>query len=290
VVRRRFLSLLAALSGAAVLAGCASDALNAVTSGRGFRRLKGLRYAPGPRGTFDLYVPDGLAADAPLVVFVYGGSWDSGSKDIYYFVGQSLASAGFLVAIPDYRVYPQTVFPGFVEDAARGVAAAVRLSREGGEGVPAGRRPLVLMGHSAGAEIAALLALDGRYLANVGLSTRSVSGFVGLSGPYDFLPLTEERYKLIFPEAVRDESQPVNFVGGRMPPMLLVHGLADTTVDPENTRSLAGRVRAAGGRAETLLVPGLDHVGAVSSLATALPLGDRRVREAVVAFVRERGR
>ncbi|WAJ30242.1 alpha/beta hydrolase [Antarcticirhabdus aurantiaca] len=288
MVRRRFLSLLGALSGAALLAGCAADALNAVTSGRGFRRLKGLRYAPGARGTFDLYVPDGLSADAPLVVFVYGGSWDSGSKDIYYFVGQSLASAGFLVAIPDYRVYPETVFPGFVEDAAAATAAVVRLSRSGGEGVSAGRRPLILVGHSAGAEIAALLALDDRYLARAGLGARDVAGFVGLAGPYDFLPLKEERYKRIFPESVRADSQPINFAGGRMPPMLLVHGLADTTVDPQNTRSLAAKVRSAGGSAEVLLVPGLDHVGAVSSLATALRLGDGRVRESVVRFVRAR--
>ncbi len=288
MVRRRFLSLLAALPGAALLGGCAADALNAVTSGRGFRQLKGLRYASGARGTFDLYVPDRLADDAPLVVFVYGGSWDSGSKDIYYFVGQSLASAGFLVATPDYRLYPETVFPGFVEDAARATAAVVALSRKGGEGVAPGRRPLILAGHSAGAEIAALLTLDERYLAGAGVSARSVAGFVGLAGPYDFLPLKDERYKRIFPENRRADSQPVNFVGGRMPPMLLVHGLSDTTVDPQNTRSLAAKVRAAGGSAEVLLVPGLDHVGAVSSLATALPLGDGRVRESVVRFVRAR--
>ncbi|WP_182085011.1 alpha/beta hydrolase [Aureimonas sp. ME7] len=284
----RFLSLAAVAS---VLAACSGAAvLNAVTSRSGFETVRGLRYMPGDRGTFDLYVPNGATARTPVVVFFYGGSWDSGSKSIYPFVGQSLASAGYIVAIPDYRVYPAVRFPGFVEDGAKAVAVVERLMREGGEGVPAGRHPVFLMGHSAGAQIAALLSYDKRYLARAGANAGDLRGFVGLSGPYDFLPLKEERYKRIFPQATRGDSQPVRFVTRSAPPSFVAHGLKDTTVDPENARSLTRALERARVPVTLKLYPSLDHVGTVTSLATALPLGNAQLREDVIRFLGERSR
>ncbi|KTQ84214.1 lipase [Aureimonas ureilytica] len=287
---RLFPSLLGFLS-LCVLAGCSGPAvLNALTSRAGFETIRDLRYAPGERGTYDLYVPDNADTRTPVVVFFHGGSWDGGSKSLYPFVGQSLATAGFVVAIPNYRLYPKTVFPGFVEDGARAVAAVARLASQGGHGLPAGRHPLFVMGHSAGAQIGALLAFDGRYLQRVGLDARALSGFIGLAGPYDFLPIQEERYKRIFPPAVRADSQPVRFASGRAAPALLITGLADTTVEPKETQSMARAIREKGGQVEVRTYPGLDHVGAVSSLATALPLGNRDVRDSVIRFVKDHSR
>ncbi|WP_279482560.1 alpha/beta hydrolase [Aureimonas sp. SK2] len=283
--------LLLLVSLAGLLTACSGAALlNAVTSRSGFETMRDLRYGPGERGTFDLYVPAGAGPSTPIVVFIYGGSWDSGSKSLYPFVGQSLASAGYIVAIPDYRVYPAVRFPGFVEDGAEAVAAVERLARQGGAGIAAGRHPVFLMGHSAGAQIAALLAYDERYLRAAGAPERTVAGFIGLSGPYDFLPLKEERYKRIFPPALREDSQPVRFVGAGDPPTFLAHGGRDTTVDPENMRSLAGRLRAADVPVSENLYPDLDHIGTVSSFATALPLGNRQLRADVLAFLRDRSR
>ena len=288
VLRRRLSLVVAFLATLGALAGCsAAGIVNALTSGAGYRVEANLRYAEGPRGTLDLYVPAQAGPTAPVVVFFYGGSWDSGSKDLYLFVGQALASRGIIVAVPDYRVYPEVRFPGFVEDGAKAVGFVAAAAREGRNGLPAGRHPLFLMGHSAGAEIAGLLATDKRYLARQGLVPGQLAGFVGLAGPYDFLPLTEERYKRIFPEATRAASQPVNFVDGREPPMLLIAGDADTTVDPKNTRSLADKVRRAGGQATAMIVRGVDHIGAVSALSTALPFNDPAIRDAVIAFIEE---
>ncbi len=272
---------------AGFLSACSAGpaVLNALTSRSGYSETT-LRYAPGERGTMDLYVPDGASDRTPVVVFFYGGSWDSGSKAIYRFVGQALAAEGFAVAVPDYRVYPDVVFPGFVEDGARAVAAVQRLAREGGSPLPAGRHPLALMGHSAGAQIAALLALDPRYLRAAGSDPARISALVGLSGPYDFLPLDEERYKRIFPVEVRDQSQPVRYARAGAPPTFLAAGLADTTVDPENTRSLARALRAKGVAVEETLIPDIDHIGTISSFATALPLGDRDLAGAVATFLR----
>lgn len=270
-----------------VLSGCAA-ALNAITPSGDYRLVADLSYGPDERRVLDLYLPTTMTPATPVVVFIHGGSWDTGSKDIYPFVGQSLASAGFIVAIPNYRLYPQTRFPGFVEDGARAVAAVDRLARTGRAGIPTGRHPLFLMGHSAGAEIAGLIATDRRYLAGAGSSVGRLSGFVGLSGPYDFLPLTDARYKRIFPEATREASQPVNFVSGDEPPALLITGADDTTVDPKNTRSLAAKLKAAGVPVETTVYPGLGHIDTISSFSTVLPLGDRRIREEVIRFIRER--
>ncbi|MEF2073130.1 alpha/beta hydrolase [Consotaella aegiceratis] len=261
--------------------------LNVVTSRAGYEVLHDQPYAEGERGRYDLYVPDGADAATPMVVFLYGGSWDSGSKDIYAFLGQSLASAGIAVAIPDYRLYPEVVFPAFVEDGAAAVAAVAEAA-SAGEGLPAGDHPLFLMGHSAGAEIAALLAFDRRYLAREGLAQDRLAGFIGLAGPYDFLPLTEERYKRIFPEATRVASQPINFVDEKAPPMLLIAGDGDTTVDPGNTRRLGAKAAAVGASASVEILPGLSHIGVLRVLATALPFQNEQIRDSILRFIRER--
>ncbi|GGE25150.1 hypothetical protein GCM10011390_50760 [Aureimonas endophytica] len=273
---------------APLLAGCnaGADFLNAVTSRAGYALHRDIRYRPGERGTLDLYIPSDAGPRTPVVVFVYGGAWAGGSKGLYRFVGQSLASAGIAVAVPDYRVYPEVRFPGFVTDAAEAVAFVERAAGKGREGFAAGQHPLFLMGHSAGGQIAALLTLDDRYLRAAGLSPKRLAGFVGLAGPYDFLPLTEERYKRIFPPATLAASQPVEFVRGGEPPALLLAGDKDRTVDPKNTRSLAARLRAAGDGVEAEILPGADHISILSGLATALPVGERSVRDRVLTFIR----
>ena len=270
-----------------VLTGCAA-VLNAATSGEGYGVVSDIPYGSGGRGRYDLYIPATVTETTPLVVFIYGGSWDSGDKETYLFVGQSLASAGLIVAIPDYRLYPEVRFPGFVEDAAEATARAIATVRGGAYGMPGGAHPVFLMGHSAGAEIAGLLATNADWLAAEGASLADIVGFVGLAGPYDFLPLTEDRYKQIFPQETRSASQPVNFVDGDEPPMLLIAGEDDTTVNPQNTRSLAAKMRAQGGEATEIIYPGVDHIGAITSFATALPLNDETIRDRTLLFIRER--
>ena len=87
--------------------------------------------------------------------------------------------------IPDYRVYPEVRFPAFIEDGASAVAWVCSNTNRIGD--DAAR--LFLMGHSAGAYIAAMFALNSSYLAQGGMTTRELKGFVGMAGPYDFLPL-----------------------------------------------------------------------------------------------------
>ncbi len=108
---------------------------------------------------------------------------------------------------------------------------------------------------------------------------------IGLSGPYDFLPLTDERYKRVFPEATRDASQPIRFVDGGEPPMLLITGDADTTVSPGNTTRLAAAVMAKGGRATVKIYPGVGHLGTMLALARVLPYSKPLERADILAFI-----
>jgi acetyl esterase/lipase len=226
--------------------------------------LKDIRYAEHDRGTMDVYEPKHATPGAPVVVFVYGGSWDSGEKSMYRFVGKLLASRGFVTVIPDYRLYPAVKYPEFLRDNAEAVAFARSHAADWG----ADPRRLFLAGHSAGAYNVAMLGLDRRWLGAVGLDPRrDISGVVGLAGPYDFLPLRDDKLKIIFgPEDTRADTQPINHVDGMAPPMLLFAGSKDKTVDPGNTTRLAAAIQARGGIVTATIVPGKSHIGLLTSL------------------------
>ena len=204
---------------------------------------------------------------APLAVFFYGGSWQSGSRELYRFVGASLAAQGVVTVIPDYRVHPQARYPDFLEDAAR----AVRFARDNAERWNGNPRHLILMGHSAGAYNAAMLTYDKRWLNAVGLDpVTDVKGFVGLAGPYDFLPVVDPVLQTIFGGANRIDTQPIRYVSNGAPPALLVAPHKDRVVSPNNTKRLAAHIRGHRGKvrdvyevdAETLLMIASDRVSA----------------------------
>lgn len=239
-------------------------------------------YAEGPRRALDVYAP-AKARGAPVVVFFYGGSWDSGEKGFYRFVGSVLARRGIVTVIPDYRVYPAVGYEGILQDCAQATAwAKANVGRYGGD---PGR--LVLMGHSAGAYNAAMLAVDDRWLNAVGMDAgRDVRALVGLSGPYDFLPLRSETLKAVFgPEGSLAQTQPVNHVNGNEPPALLLHGGADTVVWPRNAERLAERLQAHGRQAEVKVYPGVGHARLIGAFAPALK-GDIPALADSLAFIR----
>ena len=267
---RRFAGPAVAGLAALALGGCSTTGvLNALEPKAGLSITRDVVYGQGPRRTLDIYRPRAAAGSAPVVVFFYGGNWRSGDKDDYVFVGSALASRGYVVVIPDYRLYPEVRWPAFLEDSAQAVGwAHANAARYGGD--PA---RLVLMGHSAGAYNAAMLAIDERWLAAVGLDPRRhVRALVGLAGPYDFLPLKSAELKIIFgPEQGRPATQPINYVKGGEPPMLLATDRGDKVVSPGNSARLAARVQSrGGGQARSLTYGGLNHALMVGALATPL--------------------
>lgn len=275
--RRSLLSLAAAIAAA----GCSPLAPLNWAAGDGGRRRADVAYGAAPRQKLDLYVPVVGVTRAPLIVFFYGGSWTGGDRANYRFVGEALAGVGCTVAIPDYRVHPEVRYPGFVEDCAASVAWLQR--NAAGLGIDAGRT--VLVGHSAGAYNAAMLALDPRWLAAAGSDRAAVRGWVGLCGPYDFLPPRSAILRDIFgPPAAWSDTQPVTHAAAGAPPSLLLWGDDDSTVLPRNSERLAVRLRDAGNDVTTEAYPGVGHVKPL--LALSRPFRDTvPVLPAVEAFV-----
>lgn len=245
------------------LIGSALAAVLAMIAPHDAVRQQGLTYADHARGQADVYLPRRPQPGAPVIVFLYGGNWDSGDRGFYRFVGQTFASAGWVTVIPDYRVYPEARYPTFLRDNAQ----AVRWARDNAAQWGADPDRLFLIGHSAGAYEAVMLAVDGRWLGEVGLRRSDIAGVVGLSGPYDFLPLQSERLNEIFgPRPEQPSTQPINHVDGRAPPMLLLHGAADTVVYPRNTTRMAAAVREAGGEVTGHILPRLDHARLLAAI------------------------
>ena len=253
--------------------------LNAVAPGKGFSRQADVAYGPLPRQKLDVYAPDDAGKRPfPVVVFFYGGGWDSGQRKEYRFVGAELATRGVMTIVADYRLYPEVVFPAFVEDAALAVKwAQDHLAEAGGN-----PKRLFVMGHSAGAQIAAMLALNSQYLRAAGADPRAIAGLIGLSGPYDFLPLKSAKLKKIFGDPAPRSTQPIDFVTADAPPTLLINGSDDTRVDPGNSRRLAASLTAAGRRVEHRVYPNVGHSRVVAGfsppLARGVPVTDDVVR------------
>ena len=280
----RHLLLTATMAGTLALAACdGADIVNALTPDDGYTLERDVAYGPLERQRLDVYRPDTMADDTPVVVFFYGGGWETGARQDYRFVGQAFAARGYVTVVPDYRLYPEVRYPSFVEDAAAAVAW-VR-SRRDTAGWPA-TGPVFLVGHSAGAYIAAMLTLDGRWLERAGAPVcRTVAATVGLAGPYDFLPLKDPTLMEIFgPVETRPATQPTAYVTGAQPPMLLITGDDDTTVRPRNTHRLAARIEQAGGRVEKRIYEGRGHIILVGALSTLLR-GRAPVLDDVTGFI-----
>lgn len=205
---------------------------------------------------------------APVVVFFYGGSWQTGSRSDYRFVGEALAAAGIVAVIPDYRLYPAATYPGFLSDCARAVAWTVaEIGRFGGD-----PETVIVAGHSAGAYNAAMVALDPRWLAPLGLHPERVAGLIGLAGPYNFLPIKAPDLIEVFGGAQPGiESQPVAHVSPAAPRTLLIAARRDKSVYTDrNTEVLAERLAAAGAPVDVRVFRGVTHETLVGAIARPL--------------------
>jgi acetyl esterase/lipase len=284
-LKRMALSVLAVLC----LTGCTKfEALDATIPAGGYLRHSSIEYGTLPRESLDVYRPKGDVGDAAVVIFFYGGDWQNGYKEGYRFVADALTSKGFVAVLPDYRLYPPVQFPAFVEDGA----AAVRWVHDHIADYGGDPSRIFLMGHSAGAHIAALLTLDAHYLQEVGLDRSVIRATAGLSGPYDFIPLSDDLavFGMSQSNSTPDpKMEPINFVDGKEPPMLLVSGDADPTVDVGNSQRLASKIQAAGGDVKLIVYPHVDHVGVVLSFAWPFRWIAPTLRD-VTEYFREKGK
>lgn len=267
---------------AALLSACQPVTLvNLLVPRSGYAVHRGLAYGADPRQKLDVYVPRNLKAPAPVLLFFYGGAWQTGHRGDYRAFGQAFASAGIVTVVADYRLYPAVKYPAFVADAA---AALAWLHAHAGDYSGDSSR-IFVSGHSAGAYNAVMLASEPRFLEAEGGRLDWIGGVIGIVGPYDFLPLQEPEYVDMFHGRDNRDAMPVNHIDGKRPPMLLVTGDDDGTVYPHNTTSMAAKLRAFASPVREVHYSGTGHVGILLSLVPGFR-GGTNLRQDMLDFIR----
>ena len=251
--------LLAGLTGL-LGGGCSPTAwLNANTPREGYTLQPNIPYGAHRRQKLDYYTPTAPRPDGKTVVFFHGGGWYQGHKHEFLFLAQALASNGIAVVIPNYRLYPEVRFPVFLEDCALAVGWAA-----GQIGID----KLFVMGHSAGAYNAAMMAANTPYLANVGVDRMRLRGFIGIAGAYNFLPLTRPEAIDLFGGPNNPDTQPITFATSPLPPALLLHGSDDASIDPRQSVDFAAAWQATGAQAQLTVYPQTDHARILGAFLT----------------------
>jgi acetyl esterase/lipase len=288
---RSLIVALALIALVTALAACSPlSIVNGLTPTDTYIASANLAYGSDPRQKLDVYQPrpspdTRVPSDGyPVVVFFYGGSWTSGERGDYKFIGEALASHGIVTLVADYRLYPQVRYPDFLTDCARAVAWAQREARH----YRGDARRLYVMGHSSGAYNAAMLALDARWLSSAGLAPSALAGWIGLAGPYDFLPMTNVKAQPVFDHPNYPEgSQPVDYVSKAAPRTFLGAADNDALVNPErNSKQLAEKLRTVGATVTIRTYSNPNHVTLIGAFARPLR-GLAPVLEDVVAFVQD---
>lgn len=221
-------------------------------------------HAPTRQQSLDLYLPPGAAGKLPLIAFVHGGFWRE--SDDSYGIGKALAETlfpyGVAVALIRYPLAPAHKFPAQPEDVARAVAY---LRRAAGQYNLDPKR-VFLMGHSAGAHLASLVALDPRYLREAGAPAGAIAGVIAVSGIYDLgaEPIARRAADLLVPvfggdAGTRRSASPVTHARSG-PPFLVLSAENDFDGFQIDARRFAARLRAAGNReVQEIVVQGVDH-------------------------------
>ncbi len=228
----------------------------------------------------DIFIPAGLV-DLPVVFFVHGGSWSSGDKSAYSFVGRTFASQGFVTVVINYRLSPAVQHPAHIEDVARAFAWVYKnIARYGGN-----PEKLFITGHSAGGHLVALLALDEKYLRAHALSPRTIKGTIPLSGVYDVTVIPPgTSYDAVFgtDPQVRLDASPITHVGPGVPPFLVIYAQFEYPTLDAQARQFSERLKLNGNEVQLLEIPGRDHIGLAASIGTPADL----TTEAILAFIR----
>jgi acetyl esterase/lipase len=280
-VKRAVFQTAAALLALLVTACSPFRAADLLSPSSGYERETGVAYGSLPRQKLDIYRPTNANDDDAIVVFIYGGAWRMGNRSDYRFIAQPFAAAGYTTVVPDYRLHPEVQFPDFVTDVASAIAWIQR--EMVGRDKPS---RIVLVGHSAGAHTAALLALDARYLEAEGLSPDIIKGWVGIAGPYAFDPIKTSSTRAVFATARDDvrRTQPVTFARADAPPGLLLHGATDGTVYPWNSEELEKAIKAKGGRVTYKTLENIGHIAIVVAIAKP-GLGGAPVLKEIANFI-----
>ncbi len=278
-IKKLALFIVTAAAFVAIAVACAPvKILNTITPSSSFEREKNISYGDKARQKLDVYRAETPRAngDAPVLVFVHGGSWDSGDKGIYKFLAEGFTAEGFDVVMPNYRLFPDAHFPDMIED----VGKAIAFTAEKFAG-----RPLVVMGHSAGG-YNTLMAIQRPefYPGGERAICSRIAGLVLLAPPTGIVALKKEPYITIFPDRFTSTDAPLNTVNGPTPPMFFGHGTADTTVYTKNSEDMVEKILARGGVAEVKLYEGQGHTEMVRVMSRHFD-DEASVKADVITFI-----
>ncbi|HJU43473.1 MAG TPA: alpha/beta hydrolase [Vicinamibacterales bacterium] len=269
----------------AVLAVCASLAMPALA----FAQVKVIvdvdyvaatEYAE-KKDRLDIYVPDKVTS-APVIFSIHGGGLRQGDKSGQTFVGQRFASAGYIAVVVNHRLSPGVAHPAHIEDIAAAFAWVKKnIAKHGGD-----PERIFVIGHSAGAYLAALLALDKRYLAAHGLQPSDIRGVVPVSGFFyvDRPGVAPDRPKDTWGTDVKvwKAASPATYITRTAPPLLLVYADGDDPWRREQQGEFAAALRAAGHRdVETRMIAGRGH----NSVWGEMAKGEEETSRAILQFV-----
>lgn len=246
------------------LSACSNSALLVVNS---LAKLdnhtisENLSYGSHPLQKLDVYRPKGDVKG--VIIFFYGGCWGACTtytKKNYHFVAQALTSKDYMVVIPDYRRYPEVLFPAIMDDAV----AVVNWVNKNLKSDTVKNEQIFLMGHSAGGHIAAMLTVNEAYLGDK--LHQNIAGFIGLSAPYDFI-FDRPYLPKLFNNIAYEDTQPSTFVEGDEPPLLLLYGNQDKEVYLRNIVNMTKKVKLKKGQVEPHIYDGVNHVDILTALS-----------------------
>lgn len=250
------------------LAGCSTTGVLAALTRFSGRIESDVAYGPHERHRLDIYRPSAESSIQATVLFFYGGSWNRGERADYAFVGRSLAARGVTTLVADYRLFPQVRYPDFMVDCAMAAAWTLReADRLGGD-----PSRVFVMGHSAGAYNAAMLALDARWLNDQREDPRRWAGFIGMAGPYEFLPITNPDAQPVFHHpSYPAGTQPIEHASARAPRTLLITAQKDDLVNPvRNSAAMARRLEQLGVPVRHESFARVDHRTLIASMSSPL--------------------
>jgi acetyl esterase/lipase len=250
--------------------------------------FKNIFYHPSTTRRLDVYRPEEGSGHA-VVVYVYGGSWNSGNRKLYASAAQRLLPENVVVVVPDYTLYPAAGYARQSEE----IAAALAWTLENIEGHGGDPGKVVLTAQSAGGQVAGLALLDPQFLAAHGHSAAEIRGFIGISGVYDIATqLAHERrqgrsgHYVLSVVGGRENisaASPLTFAGPGAPPTLLIHGDADGTVPVRMSHDLHARLKASGADSTLAIYRGAGHS---SIMFEAMAQNPSRLITDIMAFVR----
>ncbi|WP_201512888.1 alpha/beta hydrolase [Psychrobacter alimentarius] len=250
--------------------------VNSITANGGVGVSKDILYGDEPLQDLDIYYPkpltqamkaeSAITQTYPMVVFVHGGSWENGSKEEYAFVGQSLAQAGYVTAVINYRKAPEHVYPDYVNDTAQAIA----WSHNNANSLHADPERMAVIGHSAGAFNAVAAIANEDFLAPYGMKPTDISAVIGIAGPYSYDFRKFDSATAFGPNATPDQVMPDRQIKGKQPPYLLLTAEKDKIVYDTNAIKMTEALKAAGVTVDNGVIKGASHATSIGAMAPPL--------------------